>query len=430
MRTRELRLAATGRLLLLAACALAAPAVESASDDPLEPPDLSEYIRWGPIRARPRLTVSNLGKDDNVFFATGSEPPKSDYRATVGGRLEGLVLFGDRAFLTFDERLNYTLFHKYGSTTTDPDGNKVPGQNYLSQFLTSRVTFPFSGWGVFADVDFIQTETRPTSEFNGRVQQQIERAGMGFIVELGWRTYAEFERSRSDWTYDERDRPDTAAKLNRLEQRNLLRVNYRLTGLTRLTFDTALVEYSFDDDTDRDSTQMQILPGFTLGEGGRLSGSVQIGYSQFDLQDPAQEDFDSTVGVASIRYRMGSGTTLRLDGGRDVGFAVFDENTFYLNRFAEARATHYFNSLIGGTVAGYYGKLSYPQEMGFRIDTNREYELGVLFRALQTRGGKVVEYGLSWRRASRESVTGDPPLPDPDLTQTRSVWGFTANAGF
>jgi hypothetical protein len=438
------------QLALLAGWTLAAPMVEGAtSNDPLEPPDLGDYVRWGPIRARPSVGVSNLGKDDNVFFATGPEEPKSDYRVTVGGGLDGLVLFGDRAFLTFDERLSYTLYDKYGSatTTTDSNGNPIkrPSQDFHNQVLTSRVTFPFSGWGVFADLDFIQTEIRPSSEFDSRVKQQVERAGAGFIVELGWRSYAEFERSRSDWSYDEHDRPGTAAKLDRNEQSSALRVNYRLTGMTRLTLETELVEYSFDKDILRDSTQLQILPGFTFGEDSRLSGALGIGYSQFDMRDPRLDDFDSTIGAGSFRYRLGSGTTLRLDGGREVGFAVFELNTFYLNRFAEARATHYFNSIIGGTAAYYYGKLSYPQEDGARIDTNTEYELGVLFRALKTQGGKVVEYGLSWRTTQRDSVTCPvPPVgiptaacpnggaltPDANLTQSRSVWGFTANAGF
>ena len=43
------------RLALLAAWALAAPAVESATNDPLAPPDLADYVRWGPVRVRPSV---------------------------------------------------------------------------------------------------------------------------------------------------------------------------------------------------------------------------------------------------------------------------------------------------------------------------------------------------------------------------------------
>ena len=46
----------------------------------LEPPDLSRYVRWGVLRARPGFTVSNFGYDDNIFVSTKDEV--GDYLAT------------------------------------------------------------------------------------------------------------------------------------------------------------------------------------------------------------------------------------------------------------------------------------------------------------------------------------------------------------
>jgi hypothetical protein len=172
-----------------------------------------------------------------------------------------------------------------------------------------------------------------------------------------------------------------------------------------------------------------LLPGITFGQGSRLSGSVKIGYTSFELQGQGQDTFDTSLGEGTLAYLLGSGTTFRLNGGREVGFAVFGDNTFYVNRYVGGRVTHYFNSIIGGTIAGEIGELSYPQDLPFRIDDNTQYELGVLFRSLRTQSGKTVEYGLTWRRTRRESDLDDPARDDL-LDQSRSVWGFTATAGF
>ena len=434
----------TRRALFVVLFVVGAQATTVYSDGPLEPPELSEYVRWGPLRARPGVNISNLGYDDNVFFASGEEKPRGDYRITLGGNLEGLMLFGHRAFLEFDAGLNYTLYQTYGSTTTintDEGPEEIPSQNYANGLLTSRVTFPFrGGWGVFADLDLIQVENRPTSEFNTRVKQNTNLFGFGFIVELGWRTYIEFERAAADLSYDDGRTDVTSNRLDRLEQSNELRLGYRVTGLTSLTLDVTNTDYTFDVATDRDSTERSILPGFVFGERSRLGGWVKVGYSNFDMKDPAQQDYSGPVGEARLYYRMGSGTTLRLEGGRIVSFAVFGDNTFYLDRFGKLRATHYVNPVIGFFVGGGIGTLSFPGSALYdpvtgatcdggdpscvqRVDDNTEYELGVLFRAAHRQDGKTIEYGFSWRETRRDSTIDR-------FDQSRGTWGFTANAGF
>jgi len=434
----------TRRALLVLLCILGAQAAAASGDGPLEPPDLSQYVRWGPLRARPGVNITNLGYDDNVFFASGQEEPQGDYRITLGANLEGLMLFGDRAFLEFDAGLNHTIYQTYGGTTTinGPDGPEViPSQNYTNGLLTSRITFPFrGGWGVFADLDLVQAENRPTSEFDTRVRQRTNLFGFGFILELGWRTYVEFKRAAADLSYDDGRTDLTAARLDRVEQSNELRVGYRITGLTSLTLDLTNTDYTFDVASDRDSTERSILPGFAFGERSRLGGWVKIGYSNFDMKDPAQQDYNGPVGEARLYYRMGSGTTFRLEGGRIVSFAVFGDNTFYLDRFGHLRATHYVNPVIGFFVGGGMGTLSFPGSDPLdagtggqcpgdgtpcvrRVDDNSEYEIGVLFRAARSQNGKTVEYGFSWRETRRDSTINR-------LDQSRGTWGFTANAGF
>src|SRR5262245_55962508 len=140
---RALRTAGTP-LLLLAALA-AAPA--RAEDSALEPPDLDQYVRWGPLRVRPRLELSNVGHDDNIF-ATGSNEV-GDVTATLGPKIDGLALFGHRAFLTFVERLSYTAYRDHSD------------QNFTNQRLSGRVTLPFGRTGLFVEGLMNRLKERP-----------------------------------------------------------------------------------------------------------------------------------------------------------------------------------------------------------------------------------------------------------------------------
>ena len=143
--------ARTAVLALWTALAAASPAVFAQSISPLDPPDTSRYLQWGPFRVRPGLTIPNLGYDSNVFAIPDTSPvPKvGDYFVALSPRIEGLVLFGHRAFLTFDERLE---FYAYATQTE---------LNYFNQFGKARLTVPFRRFGIYGDIGYDRTRDRP-----------------------------------------------------------------------------------------------------------------------------------------------------------------------------------------------------------------------------------------------------------------------------
>lgn len=391
------------------------PVPSYAQKDPLEPPDLARFLKWGPLRVRPGIGVSNLGYDDNVFF----DPPEEalgDYRVTVSPRLEGLVLFGDRAFVTFQEKLDYTLYRKYSEV------------NFLNQEGTARVTVPFNRFGVFADLGLLDRQDRPTSEFDNRLERREARVGGGVIVRLGWRTFAEIGRERSNWSYDDPDNQNTALRLDRTDRRSRVLVAYRLTGNTRLTMEAETAAIDFDDpDSGRDARETSILPGIEIGEDGRLSGSLSLGQTRVDLDDPTKDDLSELVCEAELAYRLGSGTTLRLDGERRVGFAVFEDNNFFLDRSVTVRVIHYLNRHVGFEVAESRGRLTFPEaaaDATDRVDRITQREIGIRFRLFENLLGRRFEYALKWRRWRRDTEPFDA------FDQSRSTVGLAAVVGF
>jgi hypothetical protein len=294
-----------------------------AQQSALEPPDLGRYLRWGPLRARPGFEVSNVGYDDNIF-ASNTEKV-SDYTATFSPKLVGLVLFGDRAFLTFTEKLEYTTYLDHSD------------QNFTNQRASARTTFPLRRKGFYIEGLYNRLKERPVDQQDIRADRDEDGLGVGLILAPGWRTEIEIGRSHKKWSYFDEDADPNAAvtigdRLDRSADRNTLEVRYRILGRTRLTMNAHVDTIEFDNavSSDRDSRGWGVIPGVDFGEGGRLTGSIGVGWSEINADDPTQADFDDIVGRAELAYRPRARITLRLDALREPGFTVSSNSIFLL----------------------------------------------------------------------------------------------------
>ena len=86
------------RRLLVSLLALGLYTVALGAESKLQPPELDQYLRWGALRVRPGVELTNVGYDDNILY--NDDNKVSDFTATISPKAEILVLFGDR-FLPF-----------------------------------------------------------------------------------------------------------------------------------------------------------------------------------------------------------------------------------------------------------------------------------------------------------------------------------------
>ena len=279
---------------------------------------------------------------------------------------------------------------------------------------------------MFANLDLLRLNDRATSELDQRLKRTERLGGIGVIIKLGWRTHAELEHRLEDFDYND---PDTDADelLNRDERGNNLIFDYRVSDQTRLTLDLEHKRVTFKDPTvDRDADELRWLVGTRFGEGGRIGGEIKVGVADIDLDDPAKEDFDGPVGEGELAFRVGRGTTLKVVGWQRVGFAIFNDNNFFLDRRGEVGFTHFFNRALGVSWTGGKGRLTFPtSQPPERVDHVTDYEGRILFRLYATPLGQQAEYFLSWKRYRR---TSDPPFQD--LSQSRNTIGFGVSYGF
>jgi len=369
----------------------------------LDHPDLDRYLRWGFLRVRPGVSLSNLGYDDNIFYR--QTDTIGDYTATISPKLEGLALFGDSAFLTFKEQFDYTLYLENSD------------QNYGNNRASARLTLPLGNFGFFTNLAINNVKWRPVDQEDIRPEQRERRFGAGAIVRPGWRTEIEIGQSISEFSHFDPDFVSAgqtiSERLDRREETSTIETSYRLLGRTSLLLTGLTKDIQFDyllpgleEDVDRSSDERRLLGGFEFGEGGALSGSFQVGHSSIDARDPGIPDLSETIGEAQLVYKLNSSTKILLDGERLPGFSVYDISTYYMNSNLEMRVVHYLNRLFGLEVGGRLGRLTFPESSGAaaREDDIRQYDIGVRFRMYENSIGRRVEYSLKIGRYDRTST--------------------------
>ena len=384
----------------------------------LEPPPLERYLRWGPLRVRPGLELRNFGYDDNIFADNTDEV--GDYTATLAPKVDGLVLFSHRAFMTFEQKLRYTTY---------ADNSDQNFTDYLGQ---ARATFPLQGMGFFVDGLYSRSKERPVDQQDIRADRDEDGLGYGVILQPGWRTELELGRSHKKWRYTDPDAAPGAPltigdRLDRTEVSHALEVRYRILGRTRLTLAVHVDTIDFESlvSSGRDSREWALLPGVVFGEGGSLTGSVRVGWTEIDADSPAAADFDDLVGRVQLALRPSSRWNLRLNGVREPGFTVSGDGIFYLNTETRVTGVYYLNRIVGVETGGSLGTLEFPDSSTAteRKDRVSSYQGGLRFRLAENSMGRRIEYSLTVRRWRRDSS-------DDAQDRSRTTLGLGAVVGF
>jgi len=374
-------------------------------------------VRWGVLRARPRLELTDVGFDDNILAS--STEPVSDATATLSPALNGLLLFGSRAFFEFTERLEFTGYAENSDLS------------YVNQFGDARVTVPLGRFGFFGDLVLNRVNERPPDLEGVRPRRAENGLGGGIILQPGWRTQIEIGLRSLDIGYS--DPADTAGgrsfndRLGRVERRTSIGIDYRLLGRTRLTLDVDLDEIEFDspdeDGRSKDAEGTAVLPGVDFGRRGTLSGTARLGWGRIDSVDPTRDDFSGPIGEAQLAYRPVPRGTLRLEFRRMPAFSFYSDATFLLQRTLGLRGVYYLVGPIGLEAGARIGQLTFPQSGTDRVDDLEEYLVGVRLRMSENSIGRKVEYALQLIHRRADSNIDA-------LDRTRTTFGFGAVYGF
>ena len=313
------------RLARVAACAclLQALAATAAAQGILQRPALPDpaetgRFRLGFVRFTPSVNISNVGVDTNVF--NEREDPKQDVTASFGPRAEFWSRLGPRARVYGSTGLDYQYFQQYESQRSFGTSN------------IGRVELDLGRLTPFAEGQFTSTRIRPGFEIDSRARREDVSGRAGLALRVQSRTTV------MGWAREERFRYGAGEEfletnLSRALDRDSTYVGggavIELTPLTSVHIDAELGEDRFVRSPDRNADTWKVLPGFKFKPFALISGTLAVGYRQFDTVSALVPDFGGVIAAVDLGYVL---RATRFTGryNRDVTYSFENLEPYYL----------------------------------------------------------------------------------------------------
>lgn len=280
---------------LMATVVLLLPAVAAAQSGPEGAP-----IRLGVVSLDPRIRVSNIGVDTNVFAT--ADNPQRDVTATTSAGTD-IWLRTRRGLLTLSADAEYVYFRQFASERSFSSQGRA---HYELGFNRVR---PFV-WAETRD-----QKSRPNEEITARVRQYETNFGAGSNFRVLSRTTARLEWRRERLGFDDDavyDGQQLQTQLNQVSEG--IEFGWRQPLTSQTTFVTSLSsdrdEFAFE--PARNSDNYRVDGGFELGQFALIRGQVLVGYHRLRADQPAlQPEFSGVTANVDVTYSAPTATRIQ-----------------------------------------------------------------------------------------------------------------------
>ena len=286
---------------LVTAVALLSPAVAAAQG----PGDAS--IRIGAVSLDPRIRISDVGVDTNVFATV--ENPQRDVTATTSAGSD-IWLRTKRGLLTLSVDAEYVHFDKFAS------------QRSFSSQTSANYELGFNRVQPFVWVQTRDEKGRPNDEITTRVGQYGTDFGAGSTVRVASKSTLrlEWRRERSgfddDAFYNGRQ---LKRHLNHTSQGIELAWRQRLTAVTSFVTNLSRERDEFEYEPTRNADNYRVNGGFELGQFALIRGRAIVGYHQMRADQPALlPEFSGMTASIDVTYSAPTATRIQAIVDREL----------------------------------------------------------------------------------------------------------------
>lgn len=282
-------------------------------------------FRLGPLRLLPRLSIQNLGYNDNVFGATSADPGSSvaDYTATVSAGVRATLPLSSKVTLRADVLPAYIWY------AHEVERRSLGGTLGASLFaLFNRLTFAATGYASRADsvvgseVAAIQRETLKA----GRADLEI-----AFLRRLSLIASGDYQERRYSLGGAEPPSPIDVARNDRKEWASRAGLRYRFSELVDVSagVEVTWTEFYLEEQSRDNTSQAAIVgvhverPRFVLN----LSGAYRKGEERHGSGFPAYEE---PTGSGFVSITLVRPLDLELTGRRRISYSLSAESPYYV----------------------------------------------------------------------------------------------------
>ena len=309
---------------------LAAPVSVWAQSAPDQPP-AAATLRLGALEVNPRLNLSNVGIDTNIFNA--SDHPQQDATLTLVPSADAWLRVG-RAQLASKSSLEWLYFQK---TTT---------QRSVGYSQAGRADLPLGVLTPHVSMGYEATHQRPNDEIDVRVLRTIISESGGTLVQLGPRTAVDVEASKSRIDYDDVEYlgADLRQQLNHESTEAHVSLRQDMTALTTFVVKSDARQDHFEFSPIRNTDSWSLVPGFEFKPLALISGTAFVGYRRFNPTSTSLPGFSGMVAAVDVSYVAREMTRVAVKVDRTLDYS-FDVTTPY---FVSTGGKGTVTQLLGG----------------------------------------------------------------------------------
>lgn len=302
-------------MFVLLARPASAQQVPTASEDPVA----AAPIRLGPFAFDPRVTLTNLGVDTNVFYSSSN--PESDFTFTLKPGTDMFLRTG-RGLLTVSGNLEFVYFSEFESErSTNSD-------------VLGRYEFRFNRLRPYASASWLDTRQRPGFEIDARARHYEADYHAGTDLRMASKGTIRIDFRQLHYTFAG-DQVFNGEALNEELNRTLkaleLSWRQRLTVLTTWVTRVSRETERFEFEDIRNSDSVRVSSGFELGRFALIRGSAFVG---FRTLRPAEggifPEFTGMTADVDVSYTAPSQTRFGAAVNRDLQYSYENRTPYYV----------------------------------------------------------------------------------------------------
>jgi hypothetical protein len=332
----------------LVAMLCSSPAFAQAVPPPSDDPVASAPFHLGAFGLDPRLGISNLGVDTNVFNSVND--PQQDFTFTVPTDLDVWLRTG-RGLLSLTGGLDFVYFHEF-------DSERSINSNARGQY-----EFRFNRMRPYASASTLNTRERPGYEIDARARHYETDFHVGTDLRAASKSTLRLDFRYLDYRFAGDEVFNGQAlyeELNRILKAAELSWRQRLTALTTWVtrFSRETERFEFEDF--RNSDSLRLSSGFELGRFALIRGSAFAGFRKLTPADGGiLPEFSGITADVSVSYTMPSQTRLGVDVDRDVQYSYEEITPYYVQTGWTATLTQRITGRWDFQLSGGRDRLAY-----------------------------------------------------------------------
>jgi hypothetical protein len=339
--------------------------------------------------------LTNIGYDNNVFYAPTNVEPKGDFTFTVtpAAKLR-MPIF--RSVVTARVTEDLIWYQTYASERAANSGLNVGWR------------MPFNHVSFTVNAHRLNVKDRPGYEITQRLQRTEN--GYDALVEYRIRpkTFLGVTAQRVSTRYN--DNPvingvDYAHEFNRVTAGGGATLRYQLTPITSVSLVATRTEDRFEFSTLRNSNSTAASAVIAFDPLGILSGTATIGYTVFSTLTADLPGFEGPTGAINVSYRLLGNMRIGITAVRSIEYSYDINEPYYLQTGFGGSLTRSVVGPLDLMVRGGVYNLAYRDRERIvtavpnRVDSVYSYGLGVGYHL-----GKGVRVGFNLDESRRDSA--------------------------